>query len=115
VNCAIGQRDRCSKDGCSWFKVFGYHCKDRDLHPKDVFLYVKKFPKLTKPNQTKRKMIYETTDGICYLCGKHVSFDEMTVDHVIPTSKGGGNNLGNLRPTHRKCNLIKGDKILIKK
>ncbi len=110
--CAIGQIDRCKKDGCSWFKIFGYNCKDRHLYPKDAFLYVKKFPKTNEVNQTKRKKIYDSENGICYLCGKKVLFNEMTIDHVIPKSKGGSNSLENLKPTHKKCNLLKGNNLI---
>jgi 5-methylcytosine-specific restriction endonuclease McrA len=34
-----------------------------------------------------------------------------TVDHIIPHSKGGGNNPGNLRAMCRSCNSAKGDRI----
>lgn len=115
MNCAIGQIDICSKDGCSWFKVFGYRCEDRHLHPKDAFLYVKKFPKNTPQQgvaQSKRKKVYDSENGICYLCGKKVRYTEMTIDHVIPRSKGGSNKLENLKPTHKSCNFIKADKII---
>lgn len=33
----------------------------------------------------------------------------MTVDHVIPVSLGGGNNLKNLRPAHASCNERRGN------
>lgn len=35
----------------------------------------------------------------------------LTVDHIIPRSKGGENNQKNLQPMCEKCNGTKGDKI----
>ncbi len=38
----------------------------------------------------------------------------MTIDHIIPKSKGGGNDQKNLQPMCCGCNRKKGDKILDK-
>lgn len=35
----------------------------------------------------------------------------MTVDHIFPKSKGGGNHISNLRPLCAPCNLKKADKV----
>ena len=35
----------------------------------------------------------------------------LTVDHVIPLSKGGSDELENLRPAHWICNNRKSDKV----
>lgn len=37
----------------------------------------------------------------------------MTVDHIIPKSLGGGNQLENLQPMCCKCNTAKGNKIYL--
>lgn len=39
-------------------------------------------------------------------------FKLMTIDHVIPKSKGGTNRLKNLVPSCCECNIKKSDKIL---
>jgi hypothetical protein len=36
----------------------------------------------------------------------------MTIDHVIPKSKGGSSNIDNLQPMCERCNQKKGDKIM---
>jgi 5-methylcytosine-specific restriction endonuclease McrA len=54
-----------------------------------------------------RAFILERDSGICYSCGG----DADTVDHVIPHSKGGGNEPGNLIAMCRRCNGLKGDSI----
>lgn len=48
-----------------------------------------------------------TTYGrTCHLCrGEGAD----SADHLIPRSKGGANELYNLRPAHRACNTARGD------
>lgn len=44
----------------------------------------------------------------CLACGK----DEVTIDHVIPVSKGGLNVVGNVQPLCSYCNTSKGTKTI---
>ena len=53
--------------------------------------------------------IYRKTKGRCYLCGEFVDFDLYEIEHKIPLSKGGTNNLSNLFCSCHTCNLIKHD------
>ncbi len=46
----------------------------------------------------------------CYLCGVMIeSHGDAELDHVMPLSRGGLSEIGNLRWTHRTCNRIKHD------
>ena len=36
-----------------------------------------------------RRDIYNRFDGHCAYCGKKIEFDDMTIDHILPHSKGG--------------------------
>lgn len=36
-----------------------------------------------------RRDIYNRFDGHCAYCGKKIEFDDMTIDHILPQSKGG--------------------------
>lgn len=47
----------------------------------------------------------------CVKCGTSSKNGFITCDHIIPKSKGGGNNFSNLQPLCYKCNLSKGDHI----
>lgn len=62
--------------------------------------------KFTTKERTK---IYNKNKGRCAICGRFVPFDEFTVDHIFPLSKGGTNELKNLQCTCKTCNLIKQD------
>lgn len=49
--------------------------------------------------------------NICLCCGIHAKDTpegKLTVDHVIPLSKGGNNNISNIQPLCHKCNMQKG-------
>lgn len=43
----------------------------------------------------------------CYYCGWPLSIDNATIDHVVPTSAGGGDEPANLVLACRRCNLRK--------
>ncbi len=51
--------------------------------------------------------------GKCLICNGRLSFDERTgfganVEHIVPRTEGGGNDLANLGLTHPRCNAEKG-------
>jgi 5-methylcytosine-specific restriction endonuclease McrA len=56
--------------------------------------------------------IYARHEGRCGICALPVPKSEVTWDHVKPLCKGGLHIEQNLQPTHRRCNLIKGDRTL---
>lgn len=68
-----------------------------------------------RPNRRKKikfKRKWEKYYGFrCAYCGEDCS-DNPTIDHLIPISKGGGNNLGNMVISCITCNQEKGDKII---
>lgn len=52
-------------------------------------------------------------DGyICQYCGGNFSKPELTVDHILPKSKGGDKSWENLVACCHACNQKKGDKLL---
>lgn len=60
----------------------------------------------------KKRKIYQRSGGVCYLCGSPVQFNRMSIDHVIPRSRGGSNKIENLRATHAECNRKKSNKLI---
>lgn len=75
-------------------------------------------------SRTGRHGVYKkllARDGrLCAYChillninGKLPRNDRMTIDHVVPKAKGGGDNLENLKLACHKCNVLKGHKDLL--
>lgn len=54
-----------------------------------------------------RAEVYNKCDGHCAYCGKEIAYDEMQVDHIYPSSRGGVTELFNLNPSCRSCNHYK--------
>ena len=58
-----------------------------------------------------RNLIYNRTEGHCGICGRFIPLEEYTIDHIIPLSKGGTNDLENLQPCCSFCNKAKDDSV----
>ena len=59
-----------------------------------------------------RRDIYNKYNGHCAYCGKKIEFDDMTIDHILATSKGGSNDLANTIPSCQLCNNQKADRTI---
>lgn len=47
---------------------------------------------------------------MCYICSlPFASMKDITFDHLIPVSKGGTDEIENLRLAHYECNQLKND------
>ncbi|MBW6520394.1 MAG: HNH endonuclease [Desulfoarculaceae bacterium] len=46
----------------------------------------------------------KTAAGKCYYCQQTVSFKELTMDHLIPLTRGGRSTRNNLVPCCKICN-----------
>lgn len=46
----------------------------------------------------------------CYYCGRELKREEKTIDHKLPVSKGGTNNMNNLVICCQHCNSVKNNK-----
>jgi 5-methylcytosine-specific restriction endonuclease McrA len=49
----------------------------------------------------------KTSTGTCWYCGLQVGFKNLTMDHVIPLSRGGRSTKDNLVPCCKECNTKK--------
>jgi 5-methylcytosine-specific restriction endonuclease McrA len=58
--------------------------------------------------RTLREEVFREYGKLCAYCGYEDSV--MTVDHIIPRSRGGGNERENLLPACRKCNYGRGNR-----
>lgn len=61
-----------------------------------------------------RWWIYKEFDGKCGYCGDKLDFGERSfhIDHLVPKSNGGGNNITNLVASCSRCNLSKRNRTL---
>lgn len=54
-------------------------------------------------------LVFEKTGGTCWYCARILSpFSDWEVEHQIPTSRGGSNDISNLVPSCKNCNRLKG-------
>ena len=79
---------------------------DKVIHRTDI-------PKRTDigkipPYKTHKHTLYGQQEGRCNGCGHHFPFQNFTVDHVVPKSKGGTDHLENLQLLCNHCNSMKG-------
>jgi 5-methylcytosine-specific restriction protein A len=42
--------------------------------------------------------------GVCYYCGRQVPPKELTMDHIVPLSRGGKSTKSNVVPVCKECN-----------
>lgn len=74
---------------------------------------------ITKHSRTtagRRKMALFQRDGDkCFFCSKPMTFEEASVEHLVPVRRGGPTNMDNLVLAHVKCNKEIDDMPLIEK
>ena len=56
--------------------------------------------------------IFKRDKFICQYCGRKVPDIILEIDHIMPKSKGGLNEINNYKTACKECNKGKGDKIL---
>ena len=56
----------------------------------------------------------------CHICGGRIDLSlpgshaaGLTVDHLLPVSMGGTNELANLHVAHRRCNSVRGNRVVV--
>ena len=57
----------------------------------------------------KRRLLWCNNHRKCHYCRKHIKYQESTLDHVVPTSKGSTDGLHNLVISCSSCNNTKGN------
>jgi len=69
-------------------------------------LYYDRLPK--QRVRLNRRNIFARDGNLCQYCGKRYSTSELSLDHVVPTCRGGGTSWENLVCACVKCNVRKG-------
>ena len=114
-----GKAYKKAKDKRYWLK---HHDKIRErqrIWERNKYMadheYRLKINKKREVLKTSRRYLYELIyeqKNICPLCKQNMPNDTLNihVDHILPRSKGGGNEKINLQATHSFCNIRKQDK-----
>lgn len=63
----------------------------------------------TQLSDNDKRNVYEKQNGICPICGKYHTIEEMEGDHIVAWSKGGKTTIDNLQMLCKKCNREKGN------
>ena len=68
--------------------------------------------RFSKEVRFSRRNIFERDENCCQYCGRKFDRGDLTLDHVIPRSRGGTSTWTNIVLACVKCNMKKGDKLL---
>jgi 5-methylcytosine-specific restriction endonuclease McrA len=49
----------------------------------------------------------------CYYCQTPLTREAVTMDHIVPISRGGRSTKGNIVPACKKCNALKKDMTVV--
>lgn len=60
-----------------------------------------------------KQVLLKKTKGICACCGAKLTEKTMTVEHIIPISRGGWDIEANMLPLCETCNKLKGNMLCI--
>lgn len=77
------------------------------LEPVPVNTIRKKTATPFPQSKSRLQTLYENQSSICYYCEKLIQWSRWTIDHKLPTFRGGSNAFSNLVGTCWDCNNIK--------
>jgi 5-methylcytosine-specific restriction endonuclease McrA len=60
------------------------------------------------------KWLCEKLENVCVMCDKVFPQGKLTIDHMVPITKGGKNDNKNIQPLCGSCNARKGNKLVYK-
>ena len=84
----------------------------RLILPLPEVIRLRRFIKLPyRPIPFSRKNILLRDGFCCQYCGEHHPADELTLDHVIPISRGGSDTWTNVVSACKRCNHKKGNSL----
>lgn len=101
-------------DGEKYIQVVNF-IKHQNPHYKEVPSeipapegYIDSEYKSPPPTEAERQAIFKRDGFKCIICG---ATDNLTLDHIIPRSKGGTSEPENLQTLCKRCNTSKGNKL----
>lgn len=98
-----GARDRFDADHYDWVRTVHFDVPV----PKIIRLYG--YDRLPAQDvKLNRRNIFARDRNLCQYCGRHFPTSELSLDHVLPRSQGGGSSWQNLVCACVQCNSRKG-------
>ncbi len=68
------------------------------------------YSKFAKWRKWARRMLIARDGCVCGVCHKEIAkMRQVSLDHVIPRSRGGSDDISNLQLAHKDCNRDKAD------
>lgn len=94
----------------------GKQINEKDtIFQKDKVIYREDIPERTDRAEkkhdrvTSKHSLYGKQEGFCLGCEVHFNFSNLTIDHIVPKGKGGGEGIKNLQLLCNNCNSVKGE------
>jgi 5-methylcytosine-specific restriction endonuclease McrA len=119
ADCGWCGQPRTFKIGESVVNAYHPECSIEAQRARYRIKTVKRRSRLIKPSRLAADEVFRTYGPNCHICELPIdhslprtSKEGLTVDHVIPLSKGGLDTMDNLRPAHWSCNRRKADKTM---
>lgn len=103
----VGQaRDHWQDDGVEWVRAIQFDI----MVPKVIrLLFYDRLPRTRV--KFNRRNIFARDENHCQYCGKRFSTTELSLDHVIPRSRGGKTTWENVVCSCTRCNVRKGGRL----
>lgn len=93
---------------------FAFHEQPRANPDSFLTTYPTKTAKAKLKSEVRRETLLERDGDECWFCGLAMGAD-VTIEHLVPKSKGGRNALVNYALAHQRCNASAADKPLVQK
>lgn len=94
-------------------------CAEKRRHSRDINKAHRRREhiKAVTVEPVKVMQVYERDNWMCGLCGEPIDQElkwphpkSVSLDHIVPISKGGAHSMGNTQASHLGCNIAKGNR-----
>lgn len=111
-----GKKGRCNR--CIADAAAQYRRENPDVMWRQAIIYRARKLGVTRETFDRRE-IFERDGWVCGICGEDIDAEveypdprSPSIDHIVPLSKGGTHERGNVQASHFRCNLRKSSKVV---
>ena len=106
-------KDESFSDAVNYLLQIGLKCTDEYENTEPIEQErIDCLPKRKTISKSLRYDVLKRDSFTCQYCGRSAPEVQLHVDHIVPVSKGGQNDISNLITACQDCNLGKGAKLL---